>query len=228
MDSSLRLENLYYRVPYGESILEGVSFELAPGEILGVLGKNGSGKTTLIDLILGSRNPTSGTISVLGHDPHSPDRIHIGRIAYLSHDIGLKGNLTISQFLNFHASFYPSYNLSEQQKICEFLKIDPSCKIGALSTGQQKKIQIVAGLSAMPELVIVDEITAVLDLSARGEFFELLLDYRKRYQTSVLLATNIAEDLIGVADRVIFISDKTAQEHPTSHINSIFGVGECA
>jgi ABC-2 type transport system ATP-binding protein len=224
MGKRLTVENLYYQIPFGESIIENLSFQLDGAIFYGLLGKNGAGKTTLVDLIMGNRPVTKGTIQVLGEDPISFNRSNTHRVASLSQEVSLKGNITIAQFLKFHSELFDGYSLEEEMRLCDYFDLDVKMKIGALSTGQQKKVQIVAGLACMPELLLVDEITAVLDPEARAQFFELLLRHRTEYGTSILLATNIAEDLIGRADKVLFLSDGKGEEFDPKDINKLFNL----
>ena len=222
MSHLLKAEHLNYMIPFGETILKDISFQISEGQFYGILGKNGAGKTTLIDLILGTRPASRGNLKVLGEDPTAQIRKNREKMSFLSQDITLKGNITILQFLKFHKQLYPRYSDTEEKNICDFFNVDINQKIGALSTGQQKKVQVIAGLSTLPNLLIIDEITAVLDPETRAQFFELLNLFRNKYGTSIILATNIAEDLINRADKILFLVDGNGTEHNPQDINQLF------
>ncbi len=222
MSARICVKNLSYKIPYGDCILEDLNFTIEEGDFYGVLGKNGAGKTTLIDLLLGNRPITSGELKVLGEDPIQVERSNQEKIVFLSQEVSLKGNITISQFLNFHSSLYSSYNKEEERRVAQYLQLDLKQKIGALSTGQQKKVQIVGGLASMPDLIIIDEITAVLDPETRASFFKLISEHKNNHGASILLATNIAEDLVERADKVLFLEDRNAKEYSPDRIHELF------
>ena len=224
MKKILSLDHVSYSIPYADSILEDVSFDVHEAEFIGLLGHNGAGKTTLMDLFLGLRKCTTGSLSVLGRDPHLMERDLRVKVVYLSQDNSLKSNLTIKQFLEFHASFYPSYKVSEEKRLMDVFQLNYDSKIGALSTGQQKKVQVVANFSVCPELILIDEITAVMDPETRSVFFQELERIRQTYKSAVILATNIAEDLVERSDRVVFISQKHSKIHSPKEIEVLFNL----
>lgn len=228
MSKLLSIENINYTVPYGDTILENVNLEVEPGEFIGLLGHNGSGKSTLIDLLLGNRSYTSGKISILDEDPHSADRKNKRDIVYLSQDVSIKGDVTISEFLKFHSAFYKNYSRDLQNHLLKVFDLNPNQKVGVLSTGQQKKVQVVAGLSTQPKLIIIDEITAVMDPETRDIFFRELLKVKSQIGSSILLATNIAEDLVNRADKVLFIENKTGKLHHPDEIMKLFNIESAA
>lgn len=228
MKPLLLVENLHYEIPYGPTILKDINFQLHEGEFLGVLGRNGVGKTTLMDLLLGFRPYTSGSIEVLGENPLDSNRKNLYSICFLSHDSIVKGNLTIAQLLNWYADLYPQYSKEEEKFLMDFFKLNPSDKIGALSTGQQRKAQAVAALSACPKIVLIDEITAVLDPETRDQFFKVIHHLKAKNKMSFILATNIAEDLINRADKVLFIDNGVGSLRESSEILNLFKIEKTA
>lgn len=228
MTKLISIENLSYTVPYGETILKNINLEIGEGEFIGILGHNGSGKTTLLDIINGFRGATSGSIEVLKENPHSIERKYKTGVVFLSQDVTLKGRLTIGDFLKFHAAFYPNYSLEDQAKLLEIFQLDVNSKIGFLSTGQQKKVQIVSGFSSRPRLIVIDEITAVLDPEARDIFFRELIRVKESLNCSILLATNIAEDLVNKADKVLFIEKGNAKFYRSTEILNLFNIEKAA
>lgn len=228
MKNLIKAENLNYSIPYGADILKNINFDLNEGEFLGVLGRNGVGKTTLMDLVLGARPITSGNLEVLGEKPLINDRKNLKSICFLSQDSVLKNTLTITQFLKFYSSFYPSYSKQEESSLLSFFSLDPADKIGALSTGQKKKLQAVSALSTLPKLILIDEITAVMDPETRDQLFKVLSHLKQKNGLGIILATNIAEDLINRADKVLFIDQGHGRIHLPSEILSLFQVEKIA
>lgn len=227
MQKLITLKNVTYTIPYGDTILEDINFEINEGEFIGVLGHNGTGKTTLMDVIMGLKQ-VQGNINVLGENPHDIDRKKKSKIAFLSQDVAIKGNITIGQFLSFHSSFYSDYSLEDEKHLLEVFELKKEMKVGALSTGQQKKVQIIASLSTKPKLIIIDEITAVLDPETREIFFRELEVVRSKHKSAIILATNIAEDLIDRAHKVFFIEKKHGIMHDSKMIPELFHIGRVA
>lgn len=225
MRKLISIEGLSYSIPYGETLLNNINLDIHEGELLGILGHNGSGKTTLLDVILGNKKASLGAISVLDENPHGINRKNKQQVVYLSQDVSIKGDVSIGDFLKFHSSFYPNYSQVEEAHLLEVFELRKDQKIGSLSTGQQKKVQIIAGFSAIPKLIIIDEITAVLDPETRDKFFKELLNVKEKYKASILLATNIAEDLVDRADRVLFIENRQAVVHNPEDIMKLFNIG---
>lgn len=228
MRKLISIEDLSYSIPYGETLLNSINLDIHEGELLGILGHNGSGKTTLLDVILGNKKASLGKIEVLDENPHSSERKNKQQIVYLSQDVSIKGDVTIGNFLKFHSSFYPNYSQADESHLLDVFELSKDQKIGALSTGQQKKVQIIAGFSAVPKLIIIDEITAVLDPETRDKFFKELLHVKEKYQSAILLATNLAEDLVDRADRVLFIENRQAVVHNPEDIMKLFNIGLAA
>jgi ABC-2 type transport system ATP-binding protein len=224
MKKLIQVEKLCYTIPFGQKILEGIDFELHEGQFLGILGRNGVGKTTLLDLLLGFRPRTTGNIQVLGEDPLSLERKNLSSICFLSQDIILKGSLSIAEYLKFYSAFYPNYSKQEEQKLLKSFSLSPEVKIGSLSTGQQKKVQIISSLSTLPKILMIDEISAVLDPETRHQFFEALNRHRLEHGLGILLATNIAEDLISRADDVLFIDHTKGTIRKPSEILNLFHI----
>lgn len=220
----VKLRDVNYCVPNGDSIYEELNLELHLGDFFGVLGKNGAGKTTLMDLLTGYRPITSGEISVLGENPNSTKRRNKNQIFVLSHDIQIQQSHKVENYLEFTSYFYPNYDRKIEQKLLEFFDLDRNAKFGALSTGQKVKAQIVAAFSSRVQLILMDEVTAVLDPESRMRFFEVLKDVKERKDCSIIMATNIAEDLNGIVDKVLFIDRKKAITHEVSAIRHLFNL----
>jgi ABC-2 type transport system ATP-binding protein len=171
-----------------------------------VLGENGAGKTTLLDLLMGFRRRTAGTISVMGHDPESDPWESRARIAYLSEKVDVPGDWEAAEFLSFHRHFFPRFDADEERGLLQALRVQPRARAGTLSAGEARRLQIVGALAARPELVIADEITAVLDILGRRQFLGLLKERQQRTGLTVVLATNVPEGLEPYADSILLLS----------------------
>lgn len=223
-NSLIRFEDLSYSIPHGKQILDKINFQVFEKEFVGLLGKNGAGKTTLLEILIGLRTPTKGKMDVLNNlkltENCSEDLILI------SHDITLKKEITIKQFFEIQSLMYSKYSKKIEQILSEEFEVDPSQLIGSLSTGQQRKLQIISAISSRPKILLIDELTAVLDPEARHLLFHALKEAQKSYGLSILLATNIAEDLEGKADKVLFLKNKTITQCLPSEIKNLFKVAK--
>jgi len=218
----LKVSNLIYQVPQGDVVLDNINFEVKQGEFLGILGRNGAGKTTLLDLIMGFRPHTSGQILVHDEYPQSTNKLNAHEVAFLSQDLKLKQGTSVGKFLEFHSFFYPQYSKQKEKYLLNFFELDPKQKIGSLSTGQQKKTKIIAGIASQAKLILIDEITAVLDPETRLKFFVLLEKIHSEGQSAIVLATNIVEDLNGRVDKILFIDRNKAEVLENYEINELF------
>lgn len=218
----ITVKNLSYSYPRDHLVFNDLSCEINQGEFWGILGRNGAGKTTLIDLILGIKYPSNGEVRVLNKDPNSPEEDHQNEVVFLSQDIQVKGDITIKEFLKFHSYFYSKYSKEIEQELLQYFDLKPEALVGALSTGQQKKVQVVSGLASDTKIIIIDEITAVLDPETRFKFFSKILEFNKKLKKTVILATNIAEDLKGRVDRILYINDFKGEVLDPSKIDEIF------
>ena len=208
----VRVENLTYKIPKGKVVLEDISFSVEAGEFLGILGRNGAGKTTLLDLLMGFRPVGSGIIHMLGESPSLWPETLSKKVAFLSQEIKLQKSYSILEQLRYHSFYYDSYDFEKEKDLLDYFDLDPRQKIGGLSTGQQKKVQIISNLCVKGKVMIIDEITAVLDPETRLQFFRLLEEMHREKHHAIILATNIVEDLKHRVDKILFL-DKTRAIH---------------
>jgi len=195
-----------YQLHKGREILTGVSFNLNKGEFLAVLGENGAGKTTLLDLLMGFRRRSGGRLTVMESDPGIDAWQVRSRIGYLSEKIDIPGDWDGTEFLTFHRRFYNSYDLAREKQLAEQFKISYTERVGNLSAGEIRRLQIIGALAATPDLLIADEITAVLDILGRRKFLQVLQEQQKERGMTVILATNIPEGLEGYADKILLLN----------------------
>lgn len=203
----LDFQNVTYSIPNGQTIYKNLNLKIFKGDYYGVLGKNGAGKSTLIEMVMGLRKLAEGKILVFEEDPTSSSRIHKNKIFVVTHDMLIPGGISVKDMLNYYKYFYPNYSKEIEKQLLKLFEIDPNKKFGSLSTGQKIKAMLCAAFAARAELYLFDEVTAVLDPKSRRNFFKFLKQFRVYHSCSMLLATNIAEDLENSVDKVIFIDD---------------------
>lgn len=200
-------QNVTYQIPNGQMIYKNLNLKLQKNTYYGVLGKNGAGKSTLIEMTMGMRRLTTGKILVFNEDPNSTTRVSKNKIFVVTHDMQVPGFINVKDLLKYYQYFYPNYDLQLEEQLLNLFEIDKTKKFGSLSTGQKIKAMLCAAFAAKAELYLFDEVTAVLDPKSRRNFFKFLKKFREIQESTILLATNIAEDLENSVDQVIFIDD---------------------
>ncbi|CAO5682118.1 MAG: Ribosome-associated ATPase [Holosporales bacterium] len=218
----IKVKDLNYQYGKNPSVFSNVNFEIPQGEFWGVLGKNGAGKTTLMDLLLGVKSPKQGEIFIFGDKDFAKRDMHHPQISYLSQDIVHYGELRIDEILRLHSHFFKNYSKDYEKWLLKYFELEPDIALKKLSTGQKKKVQIISSLASQTELLLIDEITAVLDPEARHKFFKLLLEFKDKRSKTILIATNIVEDLKERVDRFIYINNNHVTVEPSTVLNTIF------
>lgn len=221
----LEVKNLT-KIYDGEKAVDGISFSINAGEIVGLLGPNGAGKTSTIDMILGLLEPTSGKVRVFGQDIFKEKAQILGRVNFAATYSQLPGNLTIRQNLIFFALLYdvPSpmervNALLQEFDLTDFL----DSKSGILSSGEQSRLILAKALLNRPQLLLLDEPTASIDPSAARTIREKMVKFTRENNTAVLWTSHNMYEIEEVCDRVLFIShgkiilDGDPRELPQQH-----------
>jgi len=202
----IEINNLHYRIGKSKVILEAIDASISKGSFVALLGENGAGKTTLLDLLMGFRKPTGGRIKVMGEEPYLDHWKQRSVIAYLSEKVDIPGDWSVREFLSFNSFFYEDYSTDLEHELLRELRTEPDNRVGNLSAGEIRRVQIIAALSIQPRIAVIDEISAVLDIIGRRKFMRLLHEQSKVNGMTVLLATNILEDLSNYISDVFLIS----------------------
>ena len=190
---------------YGDlRAVDGVTFEVSPGEIFGMVGPNGAGKTTTIECLEGLRRPDGGRLSVLGLDPQRQGHELRERIGVQLQESALPDRLKVREVMDLFAAFYrrsvDSRALLDQLGLSE----KSGAAFGRLSGGQKQRLFIALALINDPEIVFLDELTAGLDPQARRAMWDLVKGIRDRGKT-VFLTTHYMEEAEQLCDRVAII-----------------------
>ena len=202
----IELDQMNFATP-AKKILSNLSFEIQEGSFTVVIGENGSGKTTLLKLLMGLSQPSSGSILVHGKVPsrdHPQDRL---KIAYISEKLTPPMDWSASEFFAFNRFFYPHYSIELEAELTKRLRVVRESRLGLLSAGELRRVQVVAALAANPEILFIDEITAVLDIVGRAKFNQILQELRKiNPKITILMATNILDDVDEYATHILLLN----------------------
>ncbi len=190
---------------YGDKVaVEDVSFSVRDNEIFGIIGPNGAGKTTTVETLMGLRDPDSGTVSVLGMDPHR-DGIRLKeRLGVQLQEAALPERLTPRDAFRLYGALYartvPWQPLAERWGISEKL----GTPFGKLSGGQKQRLFVALALLNDPDIVVLDELSAGLDPQARRNSWQLVRDIRDTGKT-VLLVSHFMDEAEALCDRIAVI-----------------------
>lgn len=191
--------------------VKGISFGIAPGEIVGFLGPNGAGKTTAIKMLTGLIHPSSGSVSVLDHEPFKRRADFLRRITLvMGNKQQLLWDLPAMDSLRVNAAVYAIPPEEAEDRIrgfSELLELDKELTqpVRKLSLGQRMKCELVAALLHHPKVLFLDEPTLGLDVNAQAAVREFLKDYNAEHGASVLLTSHYMADITALCERVIVI-----------------------
>jgi len=195
--------------------VDNLDLTIDKGEIVALLGPNGAGKTTLIDMLLGLSTPTRGVLTIDGASPKAA--IQSGNIGAVLQTGGLLKDLTVQQTLDMLASLYPT-RLDMNQVLADADLIELAHrKVGKCSGGQQQRIRFAIATMHDPNILILDEPTTGMDVTARRTFWERM-DKLAETGKTIIFATHYLEEAQNFAQRIVLmnngkiIADGTSEE----------------
>lgn len=213
------VENLFKVYPDGTKALKGVSFSVAKGEFLGLMGPSGSGKSTLLHIIAGLEKPTTGRVFVEGIEITAMDEDQLSdfrknniafifQFYYLLEDFSVLENLTIVGELVGQKD--PKKKALE---ILEFLRLShrKNHKPYQLSGGEQQRTAIGRALMLEPKIILADEPTGNLDLEEGKKIFELFLELRRQRGITFIIATH-NQEMKNYFDRILRLKDGVLED----------------
>jgi ABC-2 type transport system ATP-binding protein len=191
------------RKSYGDvHAVAGVDLTIAPGEVVALLGPNGAGKSTTVDMLLGLTRPDTGTVTVFGTSPH--DAVADGTIGAMLQGGALLEDATVGETVAMVASLH-----RKPMPVVEALRrggvedlADRRCT--KLSGGQKQRVRFAVALVSDPDLLVLDEPTAAMDVQTRREFWKSMHGFTSAGRT-VLFATHYLEEAENYADRVVLM-----------------------
>lgn len=196
----------------GHLAVKGITFDLNPGEILGLLGPNGSGKSTTIQMLLGTLSVTSGSIFYFGKEFTAHRTEILQSISYASSYTSLPWLLSIDENLKVFGRFYGLSPKESEQRFNPLLErfgiLDKKhARVSSLSAGQITRLMLVKAFFIQPKVLLLDEPTASLDPDMAAEICEFILEQRDRSGISILFTSHKMEEATKLCDRVVFLKE---------------------
>ena len=190
-----------------KQVIDDLSFEVSPGDVIGVLGKNGAGKTTLLELMLGFTPPSAGGVRIFGHPSVAlPGDVKV-RVGFVPQQDELLEQLSVADQLRVIASFYPHWDSNFIGRLCNEWGVDPRARIKNMSVGERQKLSILLAFGHRPDLLVLDEPVASLDPLARRQFLEQLVDASADGDRAIIFSSHIVSDIERLANRIWILKD---------------------
>ncbi|KIC59126.1 ABC transporter ATP-binding protein [Microbacterium hominis] len=222
----LRLDDLKRSFGLGERTVravDGIDLTVRQGEIVALLGPNGAGKTTTLDMLLGLVEPTAGTVRVLGQ--RAADAAASGRIAAVLQTGGLLGDITVRESVEVIASLHGRAALQRVPEVMRQTALEPLARrrVSKCSGGEQQRVRFALALVADPEILVLDEPTAGMDVTARQRFWDVMRAQADAGRT-IVFATHYLEEAEHFAQRtVVMHRGRIVADAPTAQLRASLG-----
>jgi ABC-2 type transport system ATP-binding protein len=191
--------------------VDGISFAIEPGEVVGFLGPNGAGKTTSLKMLSGLLHPTAGEALVLGHLPHRRERDFLRRITLVMGNRNqLQWDLPALDSFELNRAIYrlPREQFTAtRDELIELLDVEDLVQrpVRNLSLGERMKVEVVGALLHLPQVLFLDEPTIGLDVTMQKRIRSFVAEYNRRHGATVLLTSHYMADVVALCKRVIVV-----------------------
>jgi ABC-2 type transport system ATP-binding protein len=207
MTPILQFENISRSFKKGVPVLDGVTFSMSEGEVLGLLGRNGAGKTTLIRIAMGMLFPHTGAVRVFGLSPTDEPVAVKKRIGYVAEDQVLPASSSLAELISLHRYLFETWDPALERQLLDRFTLDSKAKIRQLSKGQARQAALVCAVCHRPDLLLLDEPAGGLDPAARREFLETSIQLLNREGTAILFSSHHMSDVERLGGRVVLLDN---------------------
>jgi len=198
-----------YRTPRGDfHALKSVSFDIEPGEFFGLLGPNGAGKTTLISILAGLASPTSGRVTVLGHDVQSDYQAARRHLGVVPQELVFDPFFNVREALRIQSGYFGiRHNDDWIDELLAGLGLSDkaNANMRQLSGGMKRRVLIAQALVHKPPVIVLDEPTAGVDVELRQTLWQFVSGLNKRLGSTVLLTTHYLEEAEALCGRIAML-----------------------
>ena len=213
---------------YAGFTLDGVSFCVPRGTIVGLIGENGAGKSTTLRAILGLIQKDSGSVTLLGQEEGERDPVLREQIGVVFDGSHFPDSLTPRQLGRVFARIYATWEGAYYLDLLGQLGLPMEKKISAFSRGMKMKLAIAAALAHRPRLLVLDEATSGLDPVVRDDILDLLLGFVQDEENAILISSHITSDLEKVADTIVFLHEgRCIFSKPKDELIYRYGILRC-
>lgn len=190
-----------------QEALADVSLSVPRGGVFGLVGENGAGKSTLIKHILGLWRAERGTVRVFGLDPVSDPVSVLGRIGYLSEQPDLPEWMRVRELMRYTQAFYPRWDESYANSMCEQFGLNSGARIRTLSKGHRAKLALLAAQAHRPDLLLLDEPSAGLDPIVRNDILAAIIRTVADEGRTVFFSSHLLEEVERVSDHIAMLHE---------------------
>ncbi|MBN1292101.1 MAG: ABC transporter ATP-binding protein [Candidatus Latescibacteria bacterium] len=197
----VQVNDVWKKYP-GKWALQGVTFDVSKGKVLGVLGENGAGKSTLFRIIASVTRPSKGNIMV--------DGIPVGLetrkiVAFLPEINPFYGWMKVMEQFEFLAAFYEGWDMDKTRELLKFMDLPDNDKIGTLSRGQQAKLKMVFAFSWPAKLVLMDEPLGGIDPPARKKIINTFFHEFRFGEQTIIMSTHMVSEVEEFVEDVFYL-----------------------
>jgi ABC-2 type transport system ATP-binding protein len=207
MTPILEFQDIARSYKKGVPVLNGVSFSMGEGEVVGLLGRNGAGKTTLIRIAMGMLVPHSGSVRVFGLSPMEDPVAVKKRVGYVAEDQVLPGGSSIGELIAFHRYLFSDWDTEMERQLMDRFGLATASKIKRLSKGEARQIALLCAICHRPDLLILDEPGGGLDPAARREFLEASIQLLNREGSAILFSSHHMNDVERLGGRMVLLDE---------------------
>jgi len=190
-----------------KNALDHVSFRATMGQVYGLVGANGTGKTTLLKHLLGLLRAHSGSVRVFGLDPVRDPVGVLSRVGYLSEERELPEWMRIDELMRYTQAYHPNWDVSYARELIETFGLDPSKKIKELSRGMRAQAGLIAAVAHRPELLILDEPSAGLDVVVRRDILDAIVRTVADEGRTVIFSSHLLEEVERMSDHLTMMHE---------------------
>lgn len=204
MDNVIEVRDLSRR--FGETqALDGVTFDIQPGLVYGVVGGNGQGKTTLIKHLLGLLRAKQGAVRVFGMDPVKQPAKVLERIGYLSEERDLPEWMRVDELLRYTSAFHPGWDAEYANELLDMFRLDGKKKVKDLSKGMRAQAGLIVAVAHRPELLLLDEPSTGLDAVVRKDILNEIIRAVADDGRTAIFSSHLLDEVELMSDHVLMI-----------------------